>query len=71
MTARGAEPWKIKLFVDTGMALKPGKHYKITADVRAEVAQDFEVCYNSGSAEMGCGTLIPKHTTTRKPKQSH
>lgn len=55
--ARGAEPWKIKLFVDTGMALKPGKHYKVTADMKAEAAQDFEVCYNSGGAEMGYDAL--------------
>lgn len=55
--AKGAEPWKIKLFVDTGTVLKPGKHYRVTADVKAEAAQDFEICYNSGSAEMGYDAL--------------
>jgi len=51
--AKGAEPWKIKLFLDTGVTLRPGKYYKVTADVSAQASQDFEVCYNNGGVEMG------------------
>lgn len=49
--ATGAEPWKIKLFLDTGAVLEAGKYYKVTTDLVAQKAQTAEICYNSGGAE--------------------
>ena len=50
---KGPEPWKIKLFLDTGAVLEPGRHYKVSATLSAKQAQDFEICYNNGGVEMG------------------
>ena len=36
----GAEAWKVKLFMETGIPLKAGKHYRISADVRASAETD-------------------------------
>lgn len=55
--AKGAEPWKIKLFLDTGVMLQAGRYYKVTANVKAKVSQDYEVCYNNGGIEMGYDSL--------------
>ena len=57
----GAEPWKIKLFLDTGTPLQAGKYYKVTADVIADLSQDFEVCYNNGGVEMGYDSMGGLH----------
>ncbi len=53
----GAEPWKIKLFLDTHAALQPGKFYRVTADLTAAKPQTVEICYNSGEVEMGYDSL--------------
>jgi len=53
----GAEPWKIKLFLDTGAKLQAGKYYKVTANVRAKASQDYEICYNNGGVEKGYDSL--------------
>ncbi len=53
----GAEPWKIKLFVDTHTALQPGKFYRVTADLSAAKGQTIEICYNNGDVEMGYDSL--------------
>ncbi len=53
----GAEPWKIKLFVDTHTALQPGKFYRVTADLAAAKSQTIEICYNNGDVEMGYDSL--------------
>lgn len=55
--AKGAEPWKIKLFLDTGKTLQAGKYYKVSANVSAKTAQDYEICYNNGGVEMGYDSL--------------
>lgn len=59
----GAEPWKIKLFLDTGAALQAGKYYRVTANVSAKSPQDYEICYNNGGIEMGYDSLGGLHLT--------
>ena len=44
----GKEGWKVKLFVETGIALAAGKDYRISADVSASAATNYEICYNNG-----------------------
>ena len=51
------ELWRSKLFVDTGTTLEAGAKYRVTANVTATKAFDFELCYNSGDAEKGYGAL--------------
>lgn len=62
----GAEPWKIKLFLDTGTPLEAGKYYKVTADVKAGADQDYEICYNNGGAEMGYSSQGGLHLVAGK-----
>ena len=51
----GKEGWKVKLFVETGIALAAGKDYRISADVSASAATNYEICYNNGAAEAALG----------------
>ena len=51
----GKEDWKVKLFVETGIALAAGKDYRISADVSASAATNYEICYNNGAAEAALG----------------
>ena len=57
----GREAWKIKLFVETGLRLTAGTHYRISADVSASAELDYEICYNDGAAEKGLGALYGLH----------
>ena len=50
-----AEVWKTKLFANTGVDLKAGKSYRISADVMADSNVPFEICYNDGGTEKGVG----------------
>ena len=55
----GREAWKTKLFVETGIALTAGKDYRISADVSASAATDYEICYNNdinGAGEAAFGS---------------
>ena len=52
----GKEDWKVKLFVETGIALAAGKDYRISADVSASVPTDYKICYNNGAAEAALGS---------------
>ncbi len=51
----GAEVWKHKLFADTGVTLEPYKFYRVSADVSATNAFDYEICYNRDGEEKGFG----------------
>ncbi len=51
----GAEVWKHKLFADTGVTLQPNKFYRVSADVSATNAFDYEICYNRDGEEKGFG----------------
>ena len=62
--AEGGEAWKVKLFVETGIALEAGKHYRISADVSASAETDYEICYNNGAAEKGVGALYGLHASS-------
>lgn len=55
--AKSPEPWKVKLFLDTGVALEGGKYYKVTADVSAKKSQNYEICYNNGGVEFGYDSM--------------
>ena len=57
----GREFWKVKLFVETGITLEAGKHYRIRADVSADTGTDYEICYNNGAEEKGVGALYGLH----------
>ena len=52
-----AEVWKTKLFANTGVDLKAGKSYRISADVMSDSDEDipYEICYNDGGTEKGVG----------------
>ncbi len=49
------EPWKVKLFDETGAKLKAGKTYRVSVDVRSDAPMDYEICYNNGAAEKELG----------------
>jgi hypothetical protein len=51
----GREPWKVKLFAETGAELKAGKTYRASFDVKSNKALPFEVCYNNREVEKAFG----------------
>ena len=51
----GREPWKTKLFAETGVTLEAGKAYRIIADVQADAEFAYEICYNDGGSEAAVG----------------
>ena len=57
--AEGREPWKIKLFVDTGVGLKAGKLYRISADVSSTADLDYELCCTDGVSDAPEHQLAP------------
>ena len=61
--AEGGEAWKVKLFVETGLTLEEGKHYRISADLSASAETDYEICYNNGAEEKGVGALYGLHAS--------
>ncbi len=62
--ADGREPWKVKLFVETGLDLTAGKTYRIYADVASSKDLDYEICYNNGAVEKGVGALYGLHAAS-------
>ena len=56
--AEGKEPWKSKLFVETGVTLKAGQKYRISMDVKSIIPAPFEVCFNNGGEEKGLGAIF-------------
>jgi len=63
-TPDNGEAWKVKLFVETGIALEAGKHYRVSADVSASAETDYEICYNNGAVEKGVGALYGQHASS-------
>ena len=61
--AEGGEAWKVKLFVETGIALAEGRHYRVSADLSASAETDCEICYNNGAEEKGVGALYGLHAS--------
>ena len=55
--SEGKEPWKTKLFIDTGVTLKQGQKYRISLEAIASGEVPFEVCYNRDGEEKGLGAL--------------
>ncbi|MBQ6545554.1 MAG: hypothetical protein IJL72_07425 [Lachnospiraceae bacterium] len=62
----GREPWKVKLFAETGARLKAGKTYRVSIDVQSTVKQDYEITYNNFSVEKELGALYGLTTSTSK-----
>ena len=56
--AEGREPWKTKLFVETGAKLKQGEKYRISMIVKSIIPAPFEVCFNNGEEEKGLGAMF-------------
>ena len=63
--ADGREPWKVKLFAETGFSLSAGKSYRISADVAADPGVDYEICCNDGAVEKGVGAKYGLHADGR------
>ena len=57
--AEGREAWKVKLFLNTGIALKAGKEYRISADVSSTAAMDYEICYTNGVNDLPENQVAP------------
>ena len=55
--SQGLEAWKNKLFVETGVKLKAGQKYRITADVKSIIPAPFEVCFNNDEVEKGLAAI--------------
>lgn len=54
----GREAWKSKLFVETGVTLRPGQKYRVSMDVKSIIPTPFEVCFNNGGVEKGLGAIF-------------
>ena len=49
------EPWKTKLFIDTGVTLKAGQKYRISLDAMGDREIPFEICFNKDGEEKALG----------------
>ena len=56
--ATGREAWKSKLFVETGVTLRPEQKYRVSMDVKSIIPAPFEVCFNNGGVEKGLGAIF-------------
>lgn len=56
--SEGMEPWKTKLFVETGSTLREGEKYRISMVVKSIIPTPFEVCFNNGGEEKGLGAIF-------------
>ena len=56
--AEGREPWKTKLFVNTGAKLQEGQKYRVSMIVKSIIPTPFEVCFNNGEEEKGLGAIF-------------
>ncbi len=54
----GMEPWKSKLFIQTGTTLKAGEKYRVSMVVKSIIPAPFEVCFNHGDVEKGLGGMF-------------
>ena len=53
----GAEVWKLKLMVSTGLKPEPGKTYRFRATLNSSNSGSYEACYNEGEVEKGYDVL--------------
>ena len=60
------EPWKIKLFAETGAELKAGKTYRVSVDVQATGTMQYDICYNDKEAEAALGAKYGLMASTSK-----
>ena len=65
--ASGREAWKSKLFVETGVTLRPEQKYLISMDVKSIIPAPFEVCFNNGGVEKGLGAIFGLISTPAGP----
>lgn|GEM_PF-1748268 len=49
--------WKSKLFLATGVQMEEGAKYRAAVSVSSAKAMEFEICFNNGETEKGCGAL--------------
>ena len=54
----GREPWKTKLFVETGAKLQAGQKYRITFTTSGSEGLPYEICLNHGGEEKGLGGIF-------------
>ncbi|MBR3560080.1 MAG: hypothetical protein IKN81_00870 [Oscillospiraceae bacterium] len=66
--AEGTEPWKAKLFIDTGIRPQVGETYRVTLDASADKDQDFEICYNRDGDEKGFDAIYALHVAAGDTK---
>ena len=62
----GREPWKVKLFAETGAELKAGKTYRVSLDVKANSSMPYDVCYNNLEHEAAFGAQYGLQASTSK-----
>lgn len=55
--ATGAEAWKTKFFIDTGVNVDENESFRVCLDVMAEKDAGYEICYNRDSSEAALGAL--------------
>lgn len=65
--AEGREPWKTKLFIDTGVTLQKGEKYRISFEAFSNMDTPLEVCYNRDGEEKAVGAIYGL-TTTMEPQ---
>lgn len=64
----GAEVWKTRLYVKTGMTPAANTRYRVSADLTSDADTDFEICYNNGDTEKGYGALYGQHLAAGETK---
>jgi len=64
--ATGREPWKVKLFAETGAQLKAGKTYRVSVDVQASRPLTYDLCYNNQEKEAGFGAQYGQEASKAK-----
>ena len=57
-TPEALEAWKNKLFVYTGVVLKPDQKYRVSFTVKSIVPTPFEACFNKHNEEKGVGAIF-------------
>jgi len=64
--ASGREPWKVKLFAETGAQLEAGKTYRVSVDVKATNPMSYDLCFNNREQEAQLGALYGQEMSTSK-----
>ena len=64
--ASGREPWKVKLFAETGAQLQAGKTYRVSVDVKATNPMSYDLCFNNQEQEAQLGALYGQEMSAGK-----